>query len=100
MPSPEPSEKTAQESGEKEKEAVRLSELPESKLPDIEGRTATTVRSKELVPIAEAQVVNADRSDNLNLSNTLPEIVQSEKKSVGLDQIPVIDTAPEQKKRG
>ncbi|MDU9047643.1 MAG: pentapeptide repeat-containing protein [Candidatus Electrothrix sp. Rat3] len=98
--SPEPSEKTAQESGEKEKEAVRLSELPESKLPDIEGRTATTVRSKELVPIAEAQVVNADRSDNLNLSNTLPEIVQSEKKSVGLDQIPVIDTAPEQKKSG
>jgi len=90
---PEQPAKTAQESGEKKKEAVRLPELP-----DIEGRTATTVRPKELVPIAEAQIVNPGRSDNL--PDVLPETAQAEKKSAGLNEIPVIETAPEQKKGG
>ncbi|CAK8719020.1 hypothetical protein KKHLCK_08190 [Candidatus Electrothrix laxa] len=88
---PEQPVKAAHEFGEKKKKVVRLPELP-----DIAGRTATTVRPKELVPIAEAQIVNSGRA--ASQLDTLPDTdtAQAESKSAGLDDIPVIDTAPEQ----
>jgi len=87
--------KTAQESREKKKEAVRLPELP-----DIEGRAATTVRPKELVPIAEAQIVDSGQADNLPDALPDTDTAQAESKTAGLDDIPVIDTTPEEEKGG
>jgi uncharacterized protein YjbI with pentapeptide repeats len=88
---PEQPAKTVQ-AFEKKKNAVTL--------PEIERRTATTVRPKELVPLAEVQIetqtVHPGQSGNP--PDTLPETTQAEKKSAGLHDIPVIDSAPEQKK--
>ncbi|MCI5211072.1 MAG: hypothetical protein D3910_20310, partial [Candidatus Electrothrix sp. ATG2] len=61
-------------------------------MPDIGSRTATTFRSKELVPIAEVQGADSGQEKEL------PDVAQEGKKSAGLDEIPVIDTASEQGK--
>ncbi len=87
---PEEPVKTVQKFREKKKEGVRL--------PDIEGRVATTVRPKELAFIAEVQIVDPDQADNL--PDTLLDTAKAEGKSAGLDDIPVIDTASEQEKSG
>ena len=92
----DPPVKTVQESREKKKEAVRLPELP-----DIERRTATTVRPKELTSIAEVQIGDPGQADNL--PDTLPDTAKAERtkaegKTAGLDDIPVIYTTPEEEK--
>ena len=73
-----------QEVGEKKKAVT---------LPDIKGRAEATLRSKELIPIAEAQVTGPGQSDDLS------DAARAKKKSSGLDDIPVIDTGPDQDKK-
>ncbi|WPD24547.1 MAG: pentapeptide repeat-containing protein [Candidatus Electrothrix scaldis] len=63
---------------------------PEVALPDLGGKTETTLRSKELVPLAD--VSEADAEGEEVLENT----AQVERKAPELDEIPVIDTASEQ----
>ena len=92
---PEESVKTVQESRGKKKEAVRL-----PKLPDIEGRTATTVRPKELIPIAEAQIADPGQADNLPKALPDTDTALAARKTAGLDDIPVIDTVSEKEQSG
>ncbi|MGB5685219.1 MAG: pentapeptide repeat-containing protein [Candidatus Electrothrix sp.] len=101
LPSAEiPTDTSLSSSGIEESSVVLVPELPA-----IEGRTATTVRSKELVPIAEAQIVDSSSQAD-NLPDALPDTLsdtktaEAESNAAELGDIPVIDTVSEQAKGG